>query len=305
MAHTLLRTLDVTKTYGDFAALRRVSLTVAQGDIYGLVGRNGAGKTTLFKCVMGLARQSGGTITLDDSTDLDAARRHVGFMINPAFFPYLNAHDNLEYLRIAKGLRDASQVGRLLKLVGLDGVTKPFATYSLGMKQRLGIAGALLGSPSLVVLDEPINGLDPQGIIDMRAVITDIHAAHGTTFLISSHILSELDLVATRFGFIDEGVLLEEITHQDLHERTRRSLTLEVDDAARARGVLTNLGIRDVTTEGARLTLASHVDNSNAIAHALVTAGVQLYDLHRQETSLEDYFIGLVGGDRHAASAAR
>ena len=224
MSQIVLQTYELTKQYGEFLALDRVSLTLKQGDIYGLVGRNGAGKTTFFKCVMGLAKPTSGTIVLgetgdDSASGLAAARRQMGFMINPAFFSYLDPRENLEYLSRVKGISDKGEIDRLLKLVELDRVRKPFKAFSLGMKQRLGIAGALLGSPSLIVLDEPTNGLDPQGIIDMRAIIKNVHAQTGSTFIISSHILSELDLIATRFGVLDRGVLLKETSHSELHEQ--------------------------------------------------------------------------------------
>ena len=301
MTSTALQTHELTKKYGDFLALNAVSLTVETGDIYGLIGRNGAGKTTFFKCVMGLAKPSGGTIVIGgEKNDLNAARRQMGFMINPSFFPYLNPKENLEYLCRVKGITAKDEVTRILKTVGLDGVKKPFKAFSLGMKQRLGIAGALLGSPSFVVLDEPINGLDPQGIVDMRTVITQAHAQTGTTFIISSHILAELDLVATRFGFIEQGVLVKEISHEELHEETRKSLVIKVDDAAKARDVLGAAGIECMTTGDGRLTLDSHLDTSNKIARALIRGGVEVYDLHRQETTLEEYFMRLIGGGQHA-----
>ena len=301
MPQIILHTDDLTKKYGEFFALDRISITVEHGDIYGLIGRNGAGKTTLFKCVMGLAKPTGGTVTINGETsDLNTARHQMGFMINPSFFGYLNPRENLEYLCKVKGISGKGEVDRLLELVGLVGVKKPFKAFSLGMKQRLGIAGALLGSPPIVVLDEPINGLDPQGIVDMRTVIVDAHAQTGATFIISSHILSELDLVATRFGFIEQGVLLKEITHTELHELTKKSLVIEVDDPAAARAVLAMHGITDVSVEDNQLTLESHLNQSDDIAEALVTAGVRVYDLHRQETTLEDYFMKLIGGNENA-----
>ena len=297
MSQILLQTHNLTKKYGEQPALNAVSLTLRQGDIYGLVGRNGAGKTTFFKCVMGLARPSAGHVEFGGGkTDLNTARRRMGFMINPSFFPYLNPYENLRYLCRVKGIRDRREVERLLELVGLGGVKKPFRAFSLGMKHRLGIAGALLGSPSVVALDEPVNGLDPQGIIDMRTVIKDVHAQTGATFIISSHILSELDLVATRFGFIEQGVLLKEITHTDLHEHTKKTLLIDVDDAAKAQAALQALGIEDAKADGSRLTLDTHLDKANEIARALVNGGVELYGLHRRETTLEEYFIRLIGG---------
>jgi len=286
MPQTILHTDDLTKKYGEFFALDRVSINVEQGDIYGLIGRNGAGKTTLFKCVMGLAKPTSGTVTINnEKSNLNLARRQMGFMINPSFFGYLNPKENLDYLCKVKGVSARGESDRLLDIVGLSGVKKPFKAFSLGMKQRLGIAGALLGSPPIVVLDEPINGLDPQGIVDMRAVITNAHAQTGATFIVSSHILSELDLVATRFGFIEQGVLLSEITHTGLHELTRKSLVIEVDDPATACAVLAMYNVGDVHVEGTQLTLESHLNQSDDIAQVLVTAGVRVYDLHIRRTS--------------------
>ena len=301
MVQTVLRTHALTKKYGDFLALDAVSLTVDQGDIYGLIGRNGAGKTTFFKCVMGLANPTSGTIEINgETTNLNAARQHMGFMINPSFFPYLNPKENLEYLCRVKGVDRKGEVDRLLKMVGLYGVKKPFKAFSLGMKQRLGVAGALLGSPSFVVLDEPINGLDPQGIIDMRSVIKDAHAQTGATFIISSHILAELDLVATRFGFIEQGVLLQEISHTDLHEHTKKSLVIEASDPLKAQAILQSVDIESTVGDDGRLTLAAHLDKSNKIARILISSGIEVYDLHRQETTLEEYFMTLIGGGRNA-----
>ncbi|MDR2357468.1 MAG: ABC transporter ATP-binding protein [Oscillospiraceae bacterium] len=294
----ILQTRSLTKRYGDFTALNGVSLTLRRGDIYGLVGRNGAGKTTFFKCVMGLAKPSGGKIEIcGESADPGRARKQIGFMTSPAFFPYLTPKANLEYLRRVKGVAAADETDRLLKLVGLDGADKPAGTFSMGMKQRLGIAGALLGSPPIVALDEPINGLDPQGIADIRAVVRDARDRRGVTFIISSHILSELDLIATRFGFIESGELLGEISREELHERAQRSLLVEVDDAAKARSVLQiALGAAVEEAGGRRLTLLSHLDEPNAVVRALVNGGVDVYEIRRRETTLEEYFMKLVGG---------
>ncbi|MDR2416215.1 MAG: ABC transporter ATP-binding protein [Candidatus Peribacteria bacterium] len=203
MSHTILTTSDLTKTYKDFVALKQVSLAVEKGDIYGLIGRNGAGKTTFFKLIMGLSNRTSGTIIIDDQSDLHKARSSIGFMIGLSFFPYLTAYQNIEYYRKLKGIKDQQETERVLTLVELYGEKQPFKTFSMGMKQRLGIANALLGHPSIIILDEPINGLDPQGIITIRKMIKQMNEQEGTTFIISSHILSELDMVATKFGFID------------------------------------------------------------------------------------------------------
>ena len=300
MPQIILKTNGLTKKYGEFYALNAVSLTLNQGGIYGLIGRNGAGKTTFFKCVMGLAKPTFGHLEIaGERKNLNAARRKMGFMINPSFFPYLGPKENLEYLCRVKGLKIKGETERLLELVGLNGVKKPFKAFSLGMKQRLGIAGALLGSPSIVVLDEPINGLDPQGIIDMRNVIKNAHEQSGAAFIVSSHILSELDLIATQFGFIEQGVLIKEITHENLHEQTKKLLIIEVNDAQKAQTALKTIGIENISVNGSRLTLDSNLDKSNYIAKTLIESGVEIYDLHRQETTLEEYFIRLIGGGRN------
>jgi len=296
----VLATRDLTKRYGHFTALDKVSLTVYDGDIYGLVGRNGAGKTTLFKCLMGLATPTGGTFTIGaDGTAPSLARRGMGFMITPSFFPYLDPVANLTYLSRVKRLSPAGEVGRVLEVVGLAGVRKPYKTFSLGMKQRLGIAGALLGSPRIVVLDEPVNGLDPQGIIDMRSVIQNAQAALGVTFVVSSHLLAELDMVATRFGFIEQGRLLTEITREDLHEHTKQSLTIAVDDVARTVAILSTQGVEATAGDG-RVRVSTHLDEPDRIAYALVTGGVAVYDLHRETTTLEEFFVKLIGGGADA-----
>ncbi|MDR0380603.1 MAG: ABC transporter ATP-binding protein [Oscillospiraceae bacterium] len=302
MLQPILQTHGLTKKYKEFTALNNVSLTLRQGDIYGLVGRNGAGKTTFFKCVMGLAKPTGGTVAIDGKTsNLNAARRRMGFMINPSFFPYLDPRENLKYACHVKGIQTRGEVERLLKLVGLSDVKKPFKSFSMGMKQRLGIAGALLGSPPVVVLDEPINGLDPQGIADIRAVIKSAQEQTGATLIVSSHILSELDLVATRFGFIEQGVLLKEITHKDLHDHTKKSLIIEVNDAQKAAAVLqAGVGAAGTVTSDGRLILESHLNEPHQIARALINGGIELYDLHRQETTLEEYFMRLIGGGQDA-----
>jgi len=301
MAELALQTHNLTKKYGSFLALDAVSLKLEKGEIYGLIGRNGAGKTTFFKCVMGLAKANEGSIVINgEESRLGPSRAQMGFMINPSFFSYLNPKENLEYLCRVKGLSAKTEVDRLLKMVELDGIKKPFKAFSMGMKQRLGIAGALLGSPSIVVLDEPINGLDPQGIIDMRELIRNVHRQTGTTFIVSSHILSELDLVATVFGFIDHGVLLKEITHEDLHEQTRKTLIIESSDPLKAQALLHSLGFQDAALRGKQLVVGSGLERSHEVARALINEGLEIFDLHRQETTLEEYFMSLVGGGQDA-----
>jgi ABC-2 type transport system ATP-binding protein len=260
----ILTTQNLTKKYGNATVLDGVSINVEKGDVYGLVGRNGAGKTTLFKLIMGLSERTSGDIAIADSSNLNEARSKIGFMIGQPFFPYASAKQNIEFFRTTKKIKDKKETERVLKLVNLLDVEKPFKKFSLGMKQRLGIANALLGAPSIVILDEPVNGLDPQGIADIRNMVKKINVETGTTFIISSHILAELDLVATKFGFIESGHLVQEISYEQLHEQMKTKTLLEVSDVEKSMAVLKAAGI-DVS----------------AIS---------------KEGTLEEYFFGLIGG---------
>jgi len=295
----VIKTSKLTKKYKNFTALNEVSIEVNQGDIYGLVGKNGAGKTTFFKLIMGLARQTSGEIVIGDSTNLNKARNNIGFMIGASFFPYLSAHQNIEYYRKMKGIRDKSETNRVLELVGLAGIKKPFKAFSMGMKQRLGIANALLGNPPIVILDEPINGLDPQGIQHIRNIITQVNEESQTTFVISSHILSELELVATRFGFIDHGVILKELTTEELNAHSQTGVVIEVDDVERAIGLLEQkLQIKNyVRRKNREILLEGYDDATDKIAKVIVDGDLKLFAMKDQTISLEEYYLQLVGGE--------
>lgn len=262
---------SVHKNYGTHPVLRDVSLTVRRGEIYGLIGKNGAGKTTIFKIILGLTAFDKGQLSIAGSkskTSLLASRRKIGFFIGKNFFDYLTARENLDYYRRMKGIRDENEVGRVLRLVGLEGVTAKFGSFSMGMKQRLGIANALLGNPEILILDEPVNGLDPQGIADIRALIVRLNQEAGMTILVSSHILGELEHTATRFGIIDHGQVLREITREDLRVRNDKIL-IQVDDYEKAKRLL----------------------RENQI---------QILQQTPAYKSLEDYYFELVGGKMHA-----
>lgn len=303
--NTILETHNITKNYGDYAAVNNVSISLNQGDIYGLIGKNGAGKSTLFKLMMGLMGPNEGHLELvgkKDTIETVNARKNIGFMVGSNFFAYMNAYDNLNYYRKLKGISDEQEIDRVLKIVELDGVKKKFKAYSLGMKQRLGIANALLGNPEIVVLDEPVNGLDPQGISDFRKLIQRLNREQGITFLVSSHILGELGMMATRFGFIDKGVLIEEISREALHLKTRSSLKIEVNDTAKASVILEEIA----KTKNYRIInqrfihLEDFIDKPHEISRMLIENGVDLHQIVIDETSLEDYFLNLVGGNENA-----
>lgn len=301
----MIKTEQLTKTYGKSTVVSQVSLSLKKGDIYGLIGKNGAGKTTLFKMIMGLSKPTSGSIIIEGSTnthDQSLARHNIGFMIGAQFYPYLNAKQNIDYFRTLKGITNKDETTRVLKIVGLDGVTKPFKTYSLGMKQRLGIANALLGNPDIVILDEPINGLDPEGIQDVRRIIKNMNEQYGITFIISSHILSELDLVCNQFGFIDQGVLIKQLNHETLHNQTRKALLIEVDQVSQATVLLeTEFAIHDYTVIGTNSIIIENFEGETArISKCLVEHGIELHQIARKETTLETYFMNLIGGEHHA-----
>lgn len=215
---SILKTTGLTKVYGGHQAVSNVSMNVHKGDIYGFIGRNGAGKTTLIRMAVGLAAPSAGSIELFGSSDLSKGRKRIGTVIeSPAVFPHMTARQNLEVQCRMMGIKDKSVVNDTLLTVGLDPQDKKKArNFSLGMKQRLAIAIALIGSPDLLCLDEPINGLDPTGIIEIRELIQKLNEERGITVLISSHILGELSKLATRFGIIENGMLIQEFTAEEL-----------------------------------------------------------------------------------------
>ena len=229
MSESVVRLEHVSKSYGNHAVLKDVNMLVQKGDIYGLVGRNGAGKTTIFKMILGLSERNSGVVSIAESKnekELFKDRSKVGFLVGTKFYDYLSARENLKYYATVKGIPNKevpAEIDRVLKLVGLENVKTPFKGFSLGMQQRLGIANAILGNPELLILDEPTNGLDPQGIADVRNMIKKFRSEYGMTVIVSSHILGELEHTADRFGFVNEGTILKEITQDDLMERLLRS----------------------------------------------------------------------------------
>ena len=306
MAQSVLTLRGLTKRYGDTAAVDGVDLTLERGQIYGLVGRNGAGKTTIIRMVAAQTIPTAGEISLLGSSDprgLAAARARTGAMVEiPSFYPYLTARENLEYYRRQRGIPGRDCVDQVLRQVGLEDTgKKKFKQFSLGMKQRLGLALALMGQPELLLLDEPINGLDPEGIVEFRNLLLELNQRCQTTILISSHILSELANVATCYGFLDQGHMLEQISAAALTEKCRSCLELRVDDAARASLLLEReLGTRDYEVlPGEVIRLYSCLDRPHQVNAALVAGGVALYGAERKNMNLEDYFLNLIGGARH------
>ena len=294
------------KAYGACLALDGVNMLVRRGDIYGLVGRNGAGKTTLMRLVTGQSEPTGGELELFGASgrDMRLQRRRTGVMIEiPSFSPFLTARENLEYYRLQRGIPGRQVVDEVLEQVDLkDTGKKKFKSFSLGMKQRLGLALALMNRPDLLILDEPINGLDPEGVAEFRQILRTLNQERETTILISSHILSELSSVATRYGFMEQGRILEEISAEALHDKCRTCLRLEVDDAARAAALLqTELGTdKFEVLPGNVVQLYDCLDDPKRASYALARNGVALLAMEQKGADLEAYFLNLIGGGRHA-----
>jgi ABC-2 type transport system ATP-binding protein len=248
MSEAVIKLDNVKKSYGNHEVLKGVNMQVNRGDIYGLIGRNGAGKTTIFKMILGLSEVNDGTVSIDNSTtnkQLYANRSKIGFLVGTRFYGYLNARNNLRYTATLKGIPKKEQkkeIERVLEIVGLKDVKKPVKKYSLGMGQRLGIANAILGNPEILILDEPTNGLDPQGIADIRHLIQRLRDEFGMTVIVSSHILSELENTADRFGIVNEGIVVKEITQDDLQDN-QPVVEIAVEDAEQAKRVLEENGI--------------------------------------------------------------
>lgn len=302
----VLAAYGLSKAYGSCMALDGLNLMVRRGDVYGLVGRNGAGKTTFMRLATGQSTPTGGELELFGASgkDLRAQRSRTGAMIEiPSFSPFLTARENLEYYRLQRGIPGRDTVDEALKLVNLaDTGPKKFKSFSLGMKQRLGLALALMNRPDFLILDEPINGLDPEGVAEFRQILRQLNQERQTTVLISSHILSELSSIATRYGFMEQGKLLEEISAEALHDKCRTCLRLEVDDAARAAAILqTQLGTdKFEVLPGNVIQLYDCLDDPKRASYALAQNGVALLAMEQKGADLEAYFLNLIGGGHNA-----
>lgn len=297
----ILETDNLSKYYGKTKALESVSLNIQQGEIYGLIGRNGAGKTTLLKIIAGLSRQSSGQYRIfgEKSEESGIAGSRIGCLIEHAgIYPNLNALQHLELKSLAMGIHDRDLAKHVLAQVGLAETGKnPVKKFSLGMKERLGIALALIGSPDLILLDEPMNGLDPQGIAEMRELIFDINQKENVTFIISSHILDELQKLATRFGIIDSGHLINEIDSDSLKALSRERIELSTPRADIALPILDQLGIRKykVISEN-MIHIYEGLEQTGQIAVALAQQNIPILSISFYKSSLEDYYLNLTSG---------
>ena len=301
MREIVLRTMQLSKRYGNFTALDNADMTVYREDIYGLIGRNGAGKTTIMKIITGLTEKSGGEYEIfgKQGAAADKEKRRIGCLIeNPSFFGGMTAYQNLKYYAIQKGITDEEQIDEALALVNLTEVkNKKYRKFSLGMKQRLGIALAVMDNPDLVILDEPINGLDPIGISELRDTFKKLSREKGVTLIISSHILSELYMVANRFLFIEKGNVLKEITKEELDIECMRCHVVRTDDTKRAAALIEQkLNITNYKViDSGELRIYDENVKTDELNRLLVQNNVNVSGIFETGISLEDYFKSLVG----------
>ena len=280
---------NVSKNYGKFKAILDADLKIEQGKIYGLIGKNGAGKSTLFKLILGLSSYHEGEILINGSKD-SKERSKIGFFISSNFFPDLNAKENLIYQCKLKRITDKSEVDRVLKIVDLFGVKKDYKSFSMGMKQRLGIASAILGSPSIVILDEPINGLDPQGIKEIRELIKHLSHDLKMTVLVSSHILSELELIADKFGIIHQGRMIKEYAVTDEKEsRTYLSTTNNIK-------ALQVLNMFKIETNNENRLILNETLSLSQVFYPLIKENIEILEFYTENQTLEENYFKLTGG---------
>jgi ABC-2 type transport system ATP-binding protein len=297
----VLQTKDLKKNYKNFQALDGVTMNVPKGSIYGFVGKNGAGKTTLFRQVCGLQKPTSGEYFIygksNKDKDIIKSRRRMGAVVEtPAIYREMTAVDNLKEQYRILGLPSFDDIPELLKLVGLEHTgKKKVKHFSLGMRQRLGIAVALSGSPDFLMLDEPINGLDPEGIIEMRELILKLNRENGITVLISSHILDELSKIATHFGFIDKGKIIKEITAAELESECRKRTHIVVTDAKILSRILDESGLEHTILSDTEANIFGQVDITDLVSK-LAARDCQVVSIQEQEENLESFFMNLVGG---------
>ena len=297
----VLKTNNLSKHYRNFKALDKLTMSVPKGSIYGFVGRNGAGKTTLIRLICGLQFPTSGSFEIygapNTSGDILKARRRMGAVVEtPSIYLDMTAEENLKQQYRILGLPDFKGISDILELVGLHNTGKKKAkNFSLGMRQRLGIAVALCGSPDFLVLDEPVNGLDPQGIIEIRELILKLNREEQITVLISSHILDELSRLATHYGFIDSGRIVKEMSAEELEQACRKCLRVTVTNTAALATVLDRMGAEYKVLDGKTADIFAK-PNITQLTMSLAEQKCELLSVEEHDESLESYFISLVGG---------
>lgn len=293
----IIETEGLTKRYGKRLCVNNISIHIAKGDIYGFIGRNGAGKTTAMRLILGLARPTSGKIKLFNSDDLNAQRKKIGSLIEaPGLYKRCSALENMKRFSILYG-GDDKEIEELLSFVGLNGVgNKKVGQFSLGMKQRLGIAIALLGNPEVLILDEPVNGLDPAGIKEVRDLLLKLNKEKNVTIMISSHLLDELAKITTKYGIINNGVLVEEIDAQKLMERCKNNIVISCDRLQEAKELLElELKLTNISIVNDKLHIVDEIESTDEINTLLVKNDFKVHEITINKNSFEDYFIERLG----------
>lgn len=304
MAEIVLKTEGLCKSYGRGLVLNDVNMTVERGDIYGFVGENGSGKTTVIRCISGLIRPNAGSFELfgvsNSSPDIIKVRTKLGAIVeSPSIYLNMTARENLLMLSMILGIKDENRIIKALEMVGLGHMytdKKKAGNYSLGMRQRLGIAMSLLSCAEFMVLDEPLNGLDPEGIVEMRNLILQLNHEYGITFLISSHILTELSLVATKYGIISKGHIIKEITKEELEASCKHSIVVEGPNKREIYNVLIQLvdesELKEIETG---FEILSEIPYNKVLA---AVANINVTNIQLKSTSIEDYYLDIIRGGR-------
>lgn len=300
----VVQTTNIFKIYGNKTVVSHLNMCVQDGDIYGFIGKNGSGKSTTLKMLCGISNPSGGEITLFDRPITDEVARHrIGVLIETVgVYPNKSALENMLLKAYCFGVIDAPKACReCLELVGLSECgRKPVKHFSMGMKQRLGIAMALMGNPDLLLLDEPINGLDPEGIIEIRELLLRLNRERGITMVISSHILGELSKIATRYGILNEGQLMTEITAGELQEQCRECIVVKTKDARRASAILeqeANVHKYEVSSND-ELRIFDNLSSAK-INGVLSDHHIEVSEVYSHHQDLEEYFMEMTGGEKH------
>lgn len=307
MQEVILSTKKLSKKYNNVNVVDDVNIDIKQGQIYGLVGKNGAGKTTLLRMITGQSFPTEGIISLfgESSTEgLNESRKRIGSIIEtPSFYSYLTGGQNLEYYRIQRGIPGKHCVEDALAEVGLlDARNKKFKSYSLGMKQRLGLALALMNKPELLLLDEPINGMDPFGIVEIRNLLLRLNKEKNITIVISSHILSELSNLVNYYGFIEKGNLIKQLSSEELSKECNKYIELKVNKVDTMTALLeTELNCHSYkVTPDYAIHIYDYLERPEVISELAVKNGIGLFSINVKDINLENYFIQLVGGVSNA-----
>ena len=294
----ILETNGISKRYGSVLALDHVDLRLQRGEIYGLIGKNGAGKTTLLKILAGLARPTEGSFTIfgESPEKSKKLRDRIGILLEtPGLYPNMNAWENMKLKELTLGMNDSAYVKELLEEVGLSVKDKrPVKKYSMGMKQRLGIAMSMVGHPDLLLLDEPINGIDPQGIVEIRELIGRLSKERNISVIISSHILEEMSKIANRYGILDHGRMIDTFSHQELLRRCRERIELRTSDPVKACMVIEKMGITEFKImDGSLIQIYERLDGSGDIVLELAKNNIKTLGIEVKNEALEDYYLSL------------